>query len=223
MPTTFRIKICGVTTVDDALAVARAGADAVGLNFYPRSPRYIDVEQGRRIADALPPEVVKIGVFVNAPQGEVCRTFDRAGLDLAQIHGDEPPEFLSRLGDRPVIRAFRLGREPLPAVIDYLERCRRLACLPKMTLIDSHAKGAYGGTGTVADWSLLSAYRADDWLPPLVLAGGLRPGNVAEAIRTVRPAAVDTASGVESSPGRKSEALVKAFVEAAGEAFQSLG
>ena len=216
----FRIKICGLTTVDDALAAARAGADAVGLNFYAKSPRSIEHGQARRIVDALPPRVIKVGLFVNASQPDVCRTFDELGLDLVQLHGDEPPEFLARLGDRPVMRAFRVGKEGLQPVADYLDQCRRLDCLPRLTLIDSRVKGAYGGTGRVADWDLVGRYPSHDWHPPLVLAGGLTPDNVAQAIHAARPAAVDTASGVETSPGRKSDALVGRFVEAALEAFR---
>lgn len=217
----FRIKICGVTTVDDAVAVARSGADAVGLNFYPKSPRYVDRGQARQIVEALPAEVMKVGLFVNVPATEVRRTFDQVRLDLVQLHGDEPPAFLAELGGRPVMRAFRLGPAGLDPVAQYLSESRSLGCLPEMVLIDSHTQGAYGGTGKVADWSTVGRYPTEDWYPPLVLAGGLTPDNVARAIRTVRPAAVDTASGVESSPGRKSEALVRQFVEAAREAFDN--
>ena len=109
----FRIKICGITSVDDALLVARAGADAVGLNFYPRSPRYISLDTARKIVAALPKEIVKVGLFVNAPPADVCRTYSDLSLDLIQLHGDEPPEYLAQLGGRPVMRAFRvLARRP---------------------------------------------------------------------------------------------------------------
>lgn len=199
--------------------VVRAGADAVGLNFCPASPRYVPLQQAQRIAAGLPAAVVKVGVFVNAAARDICRTFDEAGLDLVQLHGDEPPQFLAHLQGRPVVRAFRLGAKGLQPVADYLEECRRLGCLPQMALIDSHVKGAYGGTGRPADWSIVAAYPSQDWHPPLVLAGGLTPENVAEAIRTVCPAAVDTASGVESEPGRKANVLVERFVTAADGAF----
>jgi phosphoribosylanthranilate isomerase len=218
----FRIKICGITTVDDARVAASAGADAVGLNFYPKSPRWIDADQARRIVEALPDGVAKVGLFVNPPEADVCRTFDDLRLDLVQLHGDKPPEFLARLGDRPVVRAFRLGEAGLAPVVEYLDRCRRLDCLPRMVLLDSLVKGAYGGTGKVTDWTAAARYPVGDWHPPLVLAGGLTPDNVAEAIRAVRPAAVDTASGVESSPGRKAEAAVRQFVRRALDAFRSL-
>jgi len=218
----FRIKICGITNVEDALAAARAGADAVGLNFYPKSPRQIDLDTARQIVDGLPAGIIKVGVFVNATIEEVCRTFDQLGLDLIQIHGDEPPESLVQLGQRPVMRAFRLGPAGLGAAAEYLAACRRLQCLPRRTLIDAFVPGDYGGTGKTPDWAVLQGYPAEPWHPPLVLAGGLTPANVAEAIRAVRPVAVDTASGVEIGPGRKDHAQIAAFVAAARRAFDSL-
>jgi phosphoribosylanthranilate isomerase len=218
----FRIKICGITTVDDGLMVARAGADAVGLNFYAKSSRHVEVDQAARIVESLGAEVLKVGVFVNASGEDICRIFDQTGLDLVQLHGDEPPEFLARLGGRAVMRAFRIGPGGLEPVNNYLGQCRRLGCLPRMTLLDSHAKGAYGGTGAVADWSVVSGYPAEGWQPPLVLAGGLTAENVSEAISAVRPEAVDTASGVESRPGQKSAPLLKAFIDAAKRGFGSV-
>jgi len=215
----FRVKICGITTADDARVAARAGADAVGLNFYAKSPRCVEPDEARRIIRALPSDVVKVGLFVNASVEEVSQTFDALGLDLVQLHGNEPPELLARLGERPVMRAFRVGGEGVEPVADYLEACRGLGCLPRLVLLDSRAKGAYGGTGKVGDWAALARYPIHPWHPPLVLAGGLRPENVAEAVRAVRPAGVDTASGVESSPGRKAAALVERFVAAALDAF----
>lgn len=218
----FRVKICGITNVDDGRMVAAAGADAVGLNFYPTSPRYVPLDQARRIVDALPDHLLKVGVFVNAPSRDILSVAINVGLDLIQLHGDESPAFLGQLGDRPVMRAFRLGREGLYPVGKYLADCRALKCMPRMVLIDSRTEGVYGGSGEVADWGALKTYRLDKAIeppPPLVLAGGLTPENVAEAIRTVRPAAVDTASGVESSPGRKDGEAVEAFVRAALGAF----
>ena len=215
----FRIKICGITSAEDARVVVRAGADAVGLNFYPKSPRFLKLETAREIVDALPDGIVKVGLFVNAAADDLTSIVDLLGLDLIQLHGDEPPEFLVAMGDRPVMRAFRLDEDGLQPITEYLRRCRRLDCMPRMVLIDSHVAGAYGGTGVVADWSTLPSYPADEDFPPLVLAGGLTPLNIADSINTVRPAAVDTASGVESSPGRKDPAAVEAFVHAAQRAF----
>lgn len=218
----FRIKICGITTVEDARMVAAAGADAVGLNFCPQSPRHIALETARRIAECLPASAVKVGLFVNPPAARVLTVSDQLGLDLIQLHGDEPPEFLRELEGRRVVRAFRVGAEGLRPMLDYLERCRRLACLPQLCLVDSYRKGQYGGTGQVADWSLLGGYAREGAAPPLVLAGGLTPENVAEAIQAVHPYAVDTASGVESSPGRKDPELVERFVAAARTAFERM-
>jgi phosphoribosylanthranilate isomerase len=216
----FQIKICGITDVDDARLVARAGADAIGLNFYPKSPRFLSAEKARAIAAAVPAGVCKVGLFVNAPALEVGRLFDQLGLDLIQLHGDEPPEYLAGLGGRPVMRAFRLGASGLEPITRYLTRCRQLEALPQLVLIDSLVAGSYGGTGQVANWTLAGRYPREN--PPLVLAGGLTPANVAESIRTVRPAAVDTASGVESSPGRKDLDLVGQFIAAARAALAAL-
>jgi phosphoribosylanthranilate isomerase len=215
----FRIKICGITSVDDALTAVRAGADAIGLNFYPRSPRYISLDTARQIVAAVPKGIVKVGLFVNAPAPDVCQTCDELHLDLIQLHGDEPPEYLTQLDDRPIIRAFRVGADGLAFVSDYLARCRQLQALPKLVLLDSLVAGEFGGTGKVVDWSVAQQYVTQSGLPPLVLAGGLTPDNVAEAIQAIRPAAVDVASGVESSPGRKDPAAIVAFVRMGGSAW----
>jgi len=215
----FRIKICGITNVDDALAATRAGVDALGLNFYPKSRRYLDPDLARPIVEAVSHNAVKVGLFVNASVDHVQQTFDRLGLDLIQLHGDEPPEFLAELGNRPVMRAFRLGPAGSPPVAEYLGRCRRMDCLPRLVLIDAHVKGEYGGTGKVADWPAAKEYAVAEGGSSLVLAGGLTPDNVAEAIHAVSPAAVDTAGGVESSPGKKDPAMIEAFVRAARLAF----
>lgn len=218
----FSIKICGITSVNDALTVAAAGADAVGLNFYPKSPRYVEFEVARRICEAVSWRVVKVGLFVNMPSHDVCRIFDQLRLDLIQLHGDEPPELVAQLGGRPVMRAFRLDERGLPPVTQYIEKCRQLQCLPAMSLIDSCQNGQYGGTGKTADWSVAQEYLTAIASPPMVLAGGLTPDNVARAIQTVRPKAVDTASGVETVPGRKSDELVRQFVRTAKQAFRGL-
>lgn len=218
----FSIKICGITSVNDALTVAAAGADAVGLNFYSKSPRYVEFEVARRICDALSWRAVKVGLFVNMPSRDVCRIFDQLRLDLIQLHGDEPPELLAELGGRPVIRAFRLDERGLQPVARYLEQCRQLQCLPAMALVDSCQNGQYGGTGKTVDWAVAKEYPATVASPPMVLAGGLTPDNVGRAIQAVRPKAVDTASGVELVPGRKSDDLVRQFVKTARQAFHSL-
>jgi len=239
----FRIKICGITSIDDAPTVADAGADAIGLNFFAESPRYVEPQQAAEIVAALASggtsdaaergergtsdaadrhSVLKVGLFVNAPGREVCRLFDELDLDVIQLHGDEPPAYLADLGARRVIRAFRLGRDGLAPILEFFDECVRLGASPSWILIDAHRPGLYGGTGAVADWEALAQMPRRPTLPPIVLAGGLSPDNVAEAIALVRPAAVDTASGVESSPGRKDPQKVAAFVQAARTAFDSL-
>jgi len=218
----FTIKICGVTTVDDARAVAAAGADAIGLNFYAGSPRFLPLEQAQHVAANIPAKVLRVGLFVNAPAEAICGAYDALGLDLIQLHGDEPPEFLAELGDRPVMRAFRVGAPGLQAVAEYLARCRELGTAPAMVLVDAFLADQRGGTGKTADWDALVAERQLLGDTKLVLAGGLTADNVAEAIRRVRPDAVDTASGVESRPGLKDLDAVRRFVAAASQAFQEL-
>jgi phosphoribosylanthranilate isomerase len=218
----FQVKVCGITTASDARLTARAGADAIGLNFFARSPRRVTLDQAREIVAAIVGmPVVKVGLFVNHAADAVCQAFDQLGLDLVQLHGDEPPEFLTQLGGRPVMRAFRVGPNGLTPVLDYLDRCRQLGVMPQLVLLDTLTKGVYGGSGQVGDWSTMAAY-ARPGLPPLVLAGGLTPESVAVAIRAVRPSAVDVASGVESSPGRKDPHLVGQFVDLARTAMAEL-
>jgi phosphoribosylanthranilate isomerase len=213
----FRIKICGITSVDDGLLAAAAGADAVGLNFYHRSPRSVSLDTATEIVDALPRHVASVGVFVDARVADIRETATRLRLDFIQLHGDEPPEFLAQLRDHLVIRAVRL-QSTLEAVAGYLAKC---PVPPAAVLIDAHVRGQYGGTGRTLDWSALDQHSR--CLPgiPLILAGGLTPENVGQAISVVRPAAVDTASGVERAPGRKDAELVRTFVAAANAAFSA--
>lgn len=215
----FQTKICGITSVEDALIAARAGADAIGLNFYARSPRYVAAGTAETIVRMLPGGISKVGLFVDTPADDICRLFDQLRLDLIQLHGNQPPEFVAQLAPRPVMRAFRIGRERIEPVAEYLDRCRQLEHDLELVLLDSLVAGQYGGTGTLLDWGAVQAYRAEIGATPLVLAGGLTPENVAAAIRAVGPAAVDVASGVESRPGRKDPARVEAFVQAARCAF----
>jgi phosphoribosylanthranilate isomerase len=210
----FRVKICGVTSSADALVAARAGADAVGLNFYAASPRCCPFERAREIAAALPVGVCKVGVFVNAPADEIRRLAREVPLDLVQLHGDEPPEFLRELRPLAIMRAVRVDHDLSP-VASYLAACHRLMALPRLLLVDAARGGQYGGTGMTLDWTLLAAHRQQLGGMPLVLAGGLSPDNVACAIAHMRPWAVDVASGVETAPGVKSPELVQKFVDAA--------
>jgi phosphoribosylanthranilate isomerase len=218
----FRIKICGITREEDARLVAEAGADAIGLNFYAKSPRFIELEQARRIVTAVPSSVAKVGVFVNAAAGDVTATFDELGLDYIQLHGDEPAEMLAELGSRPFIRAFRCGPSGMEPVTNFLGQCRRLGCVPAAVLVDAFQAGQYGGTGQVADWIAVADWQQRKTGVCLALAGGLTPSNVAQAIAVARPFAVDTASGVEASPRQKDVGLVRDFVAAARDAFAKL-
>jgi phosphoribosylanthranilate isomerase len=218
----FQIKICGITNEEDAKMVVEAGADALGLNFYPKSPRFITHETAARILPVIPGGVLKVGLFVNEAVEMVTNAFDNLGLDLIQLHGDEPPEYLVQLGHRPVMKVFRLSEEDLRPIDMYLESCKQFPVTNlSYLLLDSHVKGVYGGSGVTADWAVCAEFSQRRNHPPLVLAGGLTSGNVAQAIHVVRPVAVDTANGVEVHPGKKDPKLLAAFVENARAAFLS--
>lgn len=217
----FRIKICGVTSIGDALAAVDAGADAIGLNFFQGSPRYVGIPVAEKISAELGADVHKVGVFVNAAAATIRETSTFAGLHYVQLHGDERPEFLQELAaDVPIIRVCRLDAGGLSAVAADVAACQSASRVgPAAVLIDAAAPGMYGGSGVAVDWPQLADYRR--WLGdvPLILAGGLRPENVAKAIRAVRPQAIDVSSGVELSPGKKDPAKVRDFVAAAQAAF----
>lgn len=221
----FRIKVCGVVSRHDATTLCEAGADALGFNFYPRSPRYIPPREASEIAKALPRGVLKVGVFVDSPVGEIREIAFRATLDWIQLHGDEPPEVLRKLQPLICVKAFRIRKETgLQPVKDYLNACADLDVMPRAVLLDAHDNEAYGGTGKTFDWDLVKDYASMiPNAPPLILSGGLTPENVEEAILTVRPAAVDVASGVEESPGKKSPEKVRLFVARARAAWAKLG
>jgi phosphoribosylanthranilate isomerase len=205
-----RIKICGVRSVADAEAVARLGADAVGLNLYGASKRYVAPELARQIARSLPVFVEPVALFVNEPLAQALRTAESISRTI-QWHGDEPP--LPPPPPWRFIPAFSiLNAASLTKVMGYLNCCRDAGRLPAAVLLDGHAAGQYGGTGNIAPWQLLAGF---DPGVPVVLAGGLTPDNVAEAIGIVRPYAVDVASGVESEPGFKNAEKISRFIEAA--------
>lgn len=235
----FRVKICGVTTPEDASMVADAGADAVGLNFVAGSPRRLDPARARAVAAALPASVLRVGVFAGLPGAEVAAIADAVGLDAIQFHGHlarpvtgrgadpwDPPEACVAVAPRPVIRAVRLDADgPAARSLDrartWLRAAGAAGAPVAMLLVDAGAppgrEGPLGGTGRVVDWQRL--VDAGPVGVPLTLAGGLTPQNVAAAIRGTGVAAVDTASGVESSPGRKERRLAVEFVRAALAAF----
>jgi phosphoribosylanthranilate isomerase len=207
--------------------VAAAGADAIGINFYAESPRFVEPRSAQHLVAAAPPSLVKVGVFVNADLEAVCGIYDALGLDMIQLHGDEPPQFIRDLEHRPVIRAFRIDDRGLAPVGEYLEQCDRLRKMPRAVLLDAHRAGQFGGTGQTADWRTIRNEKrllrdVSFQTVSLILAGGLTADNAVEAISTVAPKGVDTASGVESSPGKKDPHLVRQFVEAARGAFQDL-
>jgi phosphoribosylanthranilate isomerase len=196
----IRIKICGITHIDDALQACACGADALGLVFYEKSPRCVTREQARAIVAALPPFVTTVGLFVNESPETIREIVDFCGLDVIQLHGDEGPDACLSPPHR-VLKALRVrGEESLFGIEAYAVSA---------LLLDAWHPESYGGTGQLGDWKLAARLAAER---PVILAGGLNPENVAEAIRQVRPYGVDVSSGVESSPGRKDPALVAAFI-----------
>jgi len=217
----FRTKICGLTRPEDVRAAVAAGAEALGFNFSPQSPRGLTLTQALPLAALVPPHVQKIGVFVNAPLADICAIAAQLPLDGIQLHGDEPPETLTALMSQPgceqtfLIRAWRWSPDAPARLAAYLARCAELSTRPQAILVDGFHPSAYGGTGVTADWSALANWHATPDRPPLILAGGLKPDNVTAAIRAVRPAAVDTASGVESAPGIKDHEKMSLFIAAA--------
>ena len=206
-----RIKICGVTTPEDARAAADWGADAVGLNFYPKSPRFLEPNRAAAIIRALPPFTAPVGVFVGMPIRQVCALAYQLGLRGIQTYDTVPP------GEDPFpfspIASFRIKEESgLEQIRHYVATARKTGYAPAAVLVDSHVEGQMGGTGHRAPWEPLRGF---DPGVPLILAGGLTPENVAEAITVVRPWGIDVASGVESSPGVKDPRRLKQFIEAA--------
>ncbi len=202
-----KVKICGVTNVADALAAAEAGADMIGLMFAEKSPRLITMPAAVEISRALSPFIVKAGVFVNPSEDLVLRAIGEAGVTLLQFHGDEPPEFCTQFGVMSM-KAFRIrDEESLAALANYATDAY---------LLDACSPGARGGTGEKFNWDL--AVAAQKFGRPVFLAGGLTPENVADAVRKVQPFGVDVSSGVESSPGKKDAAKIRAFIAAVRQA-----
>jgi phosphoribosylanthranilate isomerase len=188
-----KVKVCGITNYEDAKLAIEQGVDALGFNFFPSSPRYIPPEEACAIIRRLPPFVVTVGLFVNVPEvQDVTKTARAAGVQIVQLHGDESPEYCRELAGWPLIKALRIGANGIPENLqDYAVRS---------FLLDAKDDVLFGGTGKSFEWRLtqnISRYF------PIILAGGLRPDNVFEAIRIVQPYAVDVCSGVESVPGKK--------------------
>jgi phosphoribosylanthranilate isomerase len=226
-PLPFRIKICGITSLDDATMAIGRGAEALGLNFYPKSKRCVSLETAAEIALFYSTTVPIVAVTVNFSLEEIFQIIS-AAVDFGwiQFHGDETPEFLAQVKKElnlPLIRAFRWQHDSGHTITSYLDRCSELGCLPNSVLIDAFKPGEFGGTGALADWDAIADWRDQSGLQiPIVLAGGLNAENVVDAIARVRPDAVDTASGVESSPGQKDGKLVANFVAASKQAFSNL-
>lgn len=245
----FQVKICGITTVEDARLAAEAGADAIGLNFYEKSPRCVSFQVARQIVETL---VFKdaawsvriLGVTVNQGLTELLQISRASLISSQQLHGDETPELVAQIcklrdessrltaslpdgrklaaAQGMIVRAIRCQDGDMSPLSNYLAACRQAGAMPNAVLLDAFQRDSYGGTGQKLDWNMVREQRDKLMGLPLILAGGLTPENVAEAIETARPDAVDVSSGVESSPGRKDPAKVRAFVVAAKKAFEGL-
>jgi phosphoribosylanthranilate isomerase len=199
-----KVKICGITNPEDALVAANAGADALGFIFYEKSPRFISIQAAAAIIPGLPRHLVKVGVFVNAPEDLVVEAVTQCGIELLQFHGNESPDYCGQFGIMSM-KAFQIrDQESLVALADYKTDA---------WLLDAHLPGELGGTGQTFNWDL--AVQAQKHGKPIFLAGGLTPQNVAQAVAQVRPYAVDVSSGVEASPGRKDPGKVREFIRAA--------
>lgn len=202
-----KVKICGITNEPDAVAAIQAGVDALGFNFYEQSPRHVTVEQAAGIIRNLPPTVVRVGVFVNASEDQVFHAIAECGLKLLQFHGEETPEYCLQFG----LMSMKAIRMRDTQSLEVLQQYKTDAWL-----LDTWSPDKLGGTGEKFNWDL--AIQARNLGRLIFLAGGLTPENVGEAVRKVHPYAVDVSSGVETAPGKKDHARVKAFIQAAKEA-----
>ncbi|MDH5407572.1 MAG: phosphoribosylanthranilate isomerase [Gammaproteobacteria bacterium] len=200
-----RAKICGLTRTEDVAAAVEAGADAIGLVFYTPSPRHVDIEHAAKLAKSAPAFVTVVGLFVNASEADVNSVIDKVDIDLLQFHGDESEAFC-RSFNRPYIKAVRVA-----SAKDITQADREFSTA-RALLLDTYVEGTPGGTGESFDWSMIPA----DTKRPLILAGGLNPENVATAIKTVKPYAVDVSGGVESAKGIKDHDKIRAFMKEVG-------
>ncbi|MES2636407.1 MAG: phosphoribosylanthranilate isomerase [Pseudomonadota bacterium] len=201
-----RVKICGITNVQDALAAIAYGADAIGLVFYAPSPRFVSISQAQQIVAAIPPFISVVGLFVNATVAEIETVLSQVRLDILQFHGDETPAECERI-KLPYLKAIRVKNDTnlLQYQVEF--------CSAKALLLDTYSEAAFGGTGHVFDWKLIP----QNMTMPIILAGGLNAENVADAIKQVRPYAVDVSGGVEISKGIKESAKIAAFMRAVDE------
>lgn len=211
------VKVCGIKDCNTATKVASCGVDAIGLNFYSQSSRFVTMPDALAIVKILPEDVTPIGLFVNHSLNEVVDCCQQLNLQTIQIHGDEPPKFLAelvqQLPELNIIRAWRMGEDGTTPLTDYLSQCNTLGINLFACLIDAYVKDAYGGTGETVAWKALNDEIKK--MPRLILAGGLNPTNIAEAISIVNPWGVDVASGVEAITGVKNITLVQQFVSQA--------
>lgn len=199
----MKVKVCGITNYEDALMALDEGVDALGFNFFPRSPRYIRPDEARTIIRRMPPFAVMVGLFVNVPEPrEVAAAARAAGVNVIQLHGDENPDYCRMLEDWPLIKAVRIGEKGIPQGLDSYP--------VQAWLLDAKDDKLFGGTGRSFDWSLTRDLHR---IRPVILAGGLRPDNVRAAIRAVAPYGVDVCSGVELSPGKKDPDRLRQFME----------
>ena len=210
------VKVCGIRDRQTARDVAEIGVDAIGLNFYAGSPRFVATDEATEISKILPPQVTKVGVFVNHSIYDVESVARQCRLDIVQLHGDEASAYFADLQRRlphiRLIRAWRMSSDGLKGLKTFLDECRTQQIRLAGCLVDAHVAGVFGGSGKTVPWKQLATeYHRDEW-PPLILAGGLTPENVAEAISAVQPWGVDVASGVESAPAVKDQALVRQFL-----------
>lgn len=201
-----RVKICGITRVEDAISAVHAGADAIGLVFYAQSPRFVTIEQAQKIVAAIPPFISVVGLFVNAPQAEIEIVLSQVKLDILQFHGDESPQDCNQVCEQikmPYYKAIRVK-----ASTNLVQYATEFECA-KALLLDAHSESAFGGTGQTFNWNLIPK----SLTKPVILAGGLTAENVASAIQQVLPYAVDVSGGVELTKGIKDAAKIAAFMQ----------
>jgi phosphoribosylanthranilate isomerase len=210
------IKICGITTHSAASLVVASRPSAIGLNFYPPSPRFVSQAVARSIRVSIPDQIEVVGVFVNESPAVIAATVHEVGLTGVQLHGDESPEELLTirkcLPETRLCKAFRISEEGMHPVHNFLARCESLSAVPDRILVDARVAGLYGGSGKRVDWILVDKSKRLPDCPPMILAGGLGPENVANAIAITEPWGVDVASGVENDAGQKDAGLANEFV-----------
>ena len=218
--TIIETKICGITNTEDAIVACEAGADAIGLNFYPKSKRFVKVDVARQIADVTAGKVAIFGVFVNASVEDICQCANNVGLTHIQLHGDESPEVVAQIRAQlesvKIVRAIRTRDSDLEGTQSEIDRWKAAAV--DLLLLDAAAEGVFGGSGETLDWGRVGTLK---FPVPWLLAGGLGPDNVTQAIELARPDGVDVASGVESEPRKKHSDMVREFVSAANQSLNS--